>query len=158
MGMILFLLLACGLPGLIFLYIRQRVPDNAWSGHAVEARMHTASPKAFQRYPGYLGGLRSEGSDSQNSDKSLAGHGTDIEHGSTSNITRSGDKEQRSGDISHIGGALVREQGERPDLETPPASDPTGIGPPPAGSRISPDGKVTSKAAGHDESADKAKN
>ncbi|WP_143132157.1 hypothetical protein [Methylobacterium sp. 174MFSha1.1] len=137
--MIIFLLLACGFPGLIFLYIRQRVPDTAWSRHAVASRMHTAPPKPFQRYPGYLGGLRAEGSDSQKSDKILSAHGAGIEHGFTSNTTRSDDKEQRSEDTNHIGGALVREQGK-----TPPATDSTGIGPPPAGSKISPDGKVTS--------------
>lgn len=157
MGMILFLILACGLPGLIFLYIRQSVPDNAWSGQAVGSRMHTASPKPFERYPGYLGGLKTEGSNNQNIDKSLSVHGADIEHGLTSNTTRSDAKVQRAGDVSHMGGALVREQGNKPDLETPPATDPTGIGPPPAGSKISLDGKVTSETAGIDASSDKAK-
>lgn len=157
MGMILFLILACGLPGLMLLYIRQRVPDNAWSGQAVESRMHTAPPKPFERYPGYLGGLKPEGSADQNSDKGLSVHGADIEHGLTSNTTRSDDKEQRSGDVSHIGGGLVREQDKKPNPETPPATDPTGIGPPPAGAKISSDGKVTSETNGADASPDKAK-
>jgi hypothetical protein len=157
MGMILFLILACGIPGLIFLYIRQRVPDNAWTGHAVESRMHTAPPKPFQRYQGYLGGLRAEGSASQNSDESLSVHGADIEHGLTSNKTRSDDKGQISGDVRPIGSGVVREQGKKPNPETPPATDPTGIGPPPAGAKVSSDGKVTSDIGGGDASHDKAK-
>jgi hypothetical protein len=146
MGMILFLLLACGLPGLIFLYIRQSIPDDAWSGQAVGARMHTVPPKPFGRYRGYLGGLKDEGSACQNSDKSLSVHGADIEHGLTSNITRTDEKERSAGGMAHTGG----------DLETPAATDPTGIGPPPAGAKISPDGTVASEIPGTGASPDKA--
>jgi hypothetical protein len=157
MGMILFLILACGLPGLMLLYVRQRIPEDAWSGLAVKSRMHAAPPKPFERYPGYLGGLKAEGAADQNSDKSLSVHGADIEHGLTSNTMRSDDAEQRSEGVSHTGGALVREQDRKSDLETPPATDPTGIGPPPAGAKISPDGKVTSEISGTAASSDKAK-
>ncbi len=146
MSMMLFLILACGLPGLIFLYIRQSIPDNAWSGQAVGSRMHPAPSKAFERYPGYLGGLRDEGPAGQNSDESLSVHGADIEHGLTSNMTRTDEKERSSGIVSHISG----------DHETQPASDPTGIGPPPPGAKISPDGKVTSETPGTGEFPDKA--
>lgn len=49
------------------------------------------------------------------------------------------------------------EDGKKPNPETPPATDPTGIGPPPAGAKISPDGKVTSETPGADTAPDKAK-
>jgi hypothetical protein len=48
------------------------------------------------------------------------------------------------------------EDGKKPDPEIPPATDPTGIGPPPAGAKISPDGIVTSEPNGADASPDKA--
>lgn len=156
MGMILFLILACGLPGLMLLYIRQRVPDNAWARRVVGSRMHTAPPKPFERYSGYLGGLKNEGHASQNSDKSLSVHGADIEHGLTSNTTRNDNQQQKSGDASHIGDAIDREPGKKLNLETPPATDPTGIGPPPAGSKISPLGKTSSETTRNDASPDKA--
>ncbi len=146
MGMILFLILACGLPGIIMLYIRHRVPDDALTGHAVGSRMHTAPPKPFERYPGYLGGIKAEGSGDQKSDKGLSVHGADIEHGLTSSTTRTDEKERSSAGVTHIGG----------DPETQPATDPTGIGPPPAGAKISPDGKVTTETTGTEASLDKA--
>jgi len=49
------------------------------------------------------------------------------------------------------------EHGKRPNPQTPPAMDPTAIGPPPTGAKVGPDGKVTSEVTGTKESPDKAK-
>lgn len=40
------------------------------------------------------------------------------------------------------------EDDNKPDRQTAPATDPTGIGPPPPGAKVSPDGKVTPKVEG----------
>lgn len=97
MGMILFLILACGFPGLMLLYIRQRVPDNAWAGPAVEPAVYGARSEPREYREGYLGGVKAEGSQNHNSDESFSFHGADIEHGLTSNTIRTDAKEHKSG-------------------------------------------------------------
>lgn len=109
MGMILFLILACGLPGLILLYLRQRIPDIAWAGLAVESPKHAAPFKPSERREGYLGGATAEGTTRQNSTESLSVHGADIEHGLTSNTLRTDAKEQGAAGTSHDGSASGRE-------------------------------------------------
>ena len=100
MGMILFLILACGLPGLMLLYIRQRVPDNVGAGFAAAPPTLLAPPVPSERHTGYLagylGGSKAEGSANQNSRESLSVHGADIGQGLTSNTLGTDAKEQGS--------------------------------------------------------------
>lgn len=48
------------------------------------------------------------------------------------------------------------DNGKKADFQTPPATDPTAVGPPPPGAKISPDGKATSEVKGTG-NTDKAK-
>ena len=114
MGFILFLLLAIGMPALLALYIRQRVPEEAWS--AVPITPPTPAPVARDaERSGYLGGNKGEGVTQQGLERSLATQGADIEHGLSRNTDRVDGTDRRQDGTIPIGSAPGQERGHERD-------------------------------------------
>ncbi|KMO33452.1 hypothetical protein VQ02_20885 [Methylobacterium variabile] len=111
MGMVLFLILACGLPGLMLLYIRRRVPDAAWAGFAMTSPRHAAPVERGGERTGYIGGATSDGSAARSRSESVSMQGADIEHGLTGNAARPDDTERRPDATTPDRGTPDHEQG-----------------------------------------------
>ena len=125
MGFILFLLLALGMPALLALYIRQRVPEEAWS--AVPIRPPAPEPVARDaERSGYLGGNKGEGVTQQGLERSLATQGADIEHGLARNTDRIDGTDRRQDGTMPIGSAPGHGRGHERDSGSQAEAGPGG--------------------------------
>ncbi|TGD95621.1 hypothetical protein [Methylobacterium nonmethylotrophicum] len=105
MGFVLFLILACGLPGLMLLSIRRQVPDRAWAGFARTPAHHAPPVEPGGRHPGYVGGATDDGSSARRPNDDLSRQGADIEHGLTRNDGPVAGKDPATGGVIPDGNA-----------------------------------------------------
>lgn len=119
MGFILFLILACGLPGLLAFYILRRVPEDASS--VVPARPPAPAPVAREtERSGYLGGAKGGAVSQPGLERSMATQGADIEHGMASNTVRVDGSDRRQDGTVPIGSAPGHERDRGSQAEAGP--------------------------------------
>ncbi|MFE1599869.1 hypothetical protein [Methylobacterium sp. ID0610] len=104
MGFILFLILACGLPGLMLYSIRQRVPEEAWALSPTRRPEPMPVARGSER-AGDLGEAEGGGGTNRRLENITAIQGADIEHGLTSNAARIGGTDRRADGTLPIGSA-----------------------------------------------------
>lgn len=123
MGFILFLILACGLPGLLAFYILRRVPEEAWSAAPARppAPSQAAAPPAREtERSGYLGGAKGGAVNQSGLERSMATQGADIEHGMASNTVRVDGSDRRQDGTVPIGSAPGHERDRGSQAEAGP--------------------------------------
>jgi hypothetical protein len=123
MGFILFLILACGLPGLLAFYILRRVREEAWSAAPSRppAPSQAAAPPAREtERSGYLGGAKGGAVNQSGLERSMATQGADIEHGMASNTVRVDGSDRRQDGTVPIGSAPGHERDRGSQAEAGP--------------------------------------
>ncbi|WP_407520808.1 hypothetical protein [Methylobacterium oryzisoli] len=142
MGFILFLLLGIAMPALLALYVRQRVPEEAWSAVPLKPPAPVPVARDAER-SGYLGGNKGTGATKQDVERSLATQGADIEHGLARNTVRVDGSDRRQDGTTPIGSApgqeRPQERGQERDSGSQAETKPPGIAE--ANERKSPEGK-----------------